>query len=380
MKARQFIDHVTIEAHAGRGGDGSASFRREAHVEYGGPDGGDGGRGGHVILRGNRHDDSLVRLFFERILRAGNGEPGRGRQMHGRNASDLVVNVPCGTSVYEPETDTLLHDITEHDQTVVIAAGGRGGIGNVHFKSSTHQAPTECTPGQPGQSCRLRLELKTIADLALVGFPNAGKSSLLAALSSAHPKIGAYPFTTLHPVIGTVEYPDFSQIRIADIPGLIDGAHQGAGLGVDFLRHLARAKTLIYVIDVSGSEGRHPWDDYRVLRHELECHDPTLLKRRSVLVANKLDMPGAMDNVALLSKRARRRVIPVSAATGTGLDELRARLHDMIRPLPPGVAQTPASASGSRARASRSDHDLVSPNKLQQAGFLDLDEKFRRRR
>jgi GTP-binding protein len=373
VKSRQFVDCVTLHVRAGRGGDGSASFRREAHVERGGPDGGDGGRGGHVILRGDSNEDSLLRLFFSPDLRAEDGGAGRGQQMHGRNAPDMIVNVPCGTEVFDAESGALLFDIVTHGQEAVIAAGGRGGLGNVHWKSSTHQAPTECTPGEAGQEFRLRLELKSIAEVGLVGFPNAGKSSLLAAISDAHPKVGAYPFTTLNPMIGTIVYPDYSQVRVADIPGLVEGAHTGVGLGVAFLRHLARARLLLYVVDAAGVDGRTPWDDYRALRREIGLYDAALLKRPSLLVANKLDLPEAAAHLEPLARRARRQAIAVSTLDGRGLPDLLRRLKQAIKPKAPGATAPTAS----RAPAS---HDMVTAERLAKASFFDLGESKRGRR
>lgn len=373
MKSRKFVDCVTLHVRAGRGGDGSASFRREAHVERGGPDGGDGGRGGHVILRGESNEDSLLRLFFSPDLRAADGAPGRGQQMHGRNAPDLVVNVPCGTEVFDADSGAQLYDIVTHGQEAVIAAGGRGGLGNVHWKSATHQAPTEFTPGEAGQEFRLRLELKAIADVGLVGFPNAGKSSLLAAISDARPKVGAYPFTTINPMIGTIVYPDYSQVRVADIPGLVKGAHSGVGLGVAFLRHLARARLLLYVVDAAGVDGRAPWDDYRALRREIGFYDAALLRRPSLLVANKLDLPEAAAHLETLARRARRRAIAVSTLDGRGLPELLQRLKLAVKPKAPGAA----APSAKRAAPV---HDMVTAERVAQASFFDLGNSGRNRR
>ena len=369
MKTRQFVDCLTVQARAGRGGDGSASFRREAHVERGGPDGGDGGRGGHVILCGDINEDSLIRLFYSPRLVAEAGVAGRGQQMHGRNGADLVVHVPCGTLVFDEETDELRGDITADGQELIIARGGAGGLGNIHFKSSTHQAPTEFTPGREGEEFRLRMELKVIAEVGLVGFPNAGKSSLLSALSAARPKIAAYPFTTLNPIIGTAVFGDFSQIRIADIPGIVEGAHTGVGLGLDFLRHLSRAKALLFVVDAAGVDGRTPWDDYRALRREMRLFDPALLKRPILLVANKMDLPGAAENLARLDAAARRQALPVSVATGQGLDDLRARLKALIRPVAPGAAPRGVPRV---LKAAAAGDGLVTPEKLAHASFFDL--------
>lgn len=385
MKTRRFVDRVTIRVRAGRGGDGVVSFRREAHVPRGGPDGGDGGQGGHVILRGDRHESSLLRLFFLPELRAADGEPGRGRQMHGRDAPHLVARVPCGTMVYDADSGELLADIVEDGQEAVVAAGGRGGSGNVHWKSSVNQAPLEFTPGETGQECRLRLELKLIAEAGLVGFPNAGKSSLLAAVSAARPRIAAYPFTTLNPQIGTVVYPDCSRLRIAEIPGLIGGAHAGAGLGADFLRHLSRARVLVYVVDAAGVDGRTPWDDYRALRREIGFHDASLLARPSLLVANKTDLPAAAANLPLLERKARRRVIPVSAADGEGVPALLAALKALVKPAVPGAPAAPGPSSRRRAGAlsrpraeALAEAEEVTPEKLRRAVFLDLGGRRRR--
>ena len=320
MKERQFIDRVQVVVRAGRGGDGSASFRREAHVEFGGPDGGDGGKGGDVVLLGSRHEDSLESIFFNPRLIAENGQPGRGRQMHGRNGRDLVVPVPCGTAVIDEETGETVFDVTGDGQRVTIASGGRGGFGNIHFKSSTNQAPTRFIPGKDGEEFNYRLELKVIADIGLVGFPNAGKSSLVTAVSEARPKVGAYPFTTLNPVIGTVFYPDGAHLRVADIPGIIEGAHEGVGLGIDFLKHISRAKVLAFVIDCAGTDNRDPVGDYKALRNEIRRYDPEMLKRPIILVANKMDAPAAAANLPRLEKAARRKAVPLSAVEGTGLD------------------------------------------------------------
>ncbi len=364
MKERLFVDCLPVHVKAGRGGDGSPSFRREAHVEFGGPDGGDGGRGGNVVLRASRHVDTLLGIFYSPRLFAQNGEPGRGQRMFGRNGDDLVVDVPCGTTVIDEETGEVCFDVVEDGEQVVIARGGRGGLGNVHWKSSTNQAPTKFTPGEEGEEFHYRLELKVIAEVGLVGFPNAGKSSLLTAVSDARPKIGAYPFTTLNPVIGTVAFDDFATVRIADVPGIIAGAHEGVGLGLDFLRHISRAKVLVFVVDAAGVDGRTPWADYKALRDEVSSFDPSLLERPSLLVANKLDLPGADANLAKLERVARRKAIAVSAADGTGLDELKARIRQLIKPVVPGAATS--------KRRARQDHAEVSAEKLAKASFLKL--------
>jgi GTP-binding protein len=330
MKQRTFIDSVKVYIKAGKGGNGSYSFRREKFIPYGGPDGGDGGNGGSVILKGDRDEDSLIRLYYTPHQRAGDGGKGAGQQMHGRNGKDVVIKVPCGTEIWNADTGILFGEVLQDGQEIVVARGGKGGIGNVHFKSSTHRAPTEHTEGTPGEEFTIRLELKLIADIGLVGFPNAGKSSILTGISDAHPKIAAYPFTTLNPIIGTLIYEDYTRIRLADIPGLIKGAHEGTGLGDDFLRHVERSKALVYVLDMAGVDGRNPVDDYRTLKKELELYLKGLSKRPSIIVANKLDVPEAAPNLKSFIKKTGTKPIPISAYTGQGLDELRELLKKLF--------------------------------------------------
>ena len=324
-----FVDEAKIFVSAGSGGNGCVSFRREKHVPRGGPDGGDGGRGGSVILRGDYDEDSLIKLFFAPHQKAGHGGDGRGRQMHGASGADLILKVPLGTEVWDREADVMLGDIVEHGQEIVVAKGGQGGIGNMHFKSSTNQSPTKTIPGGEGEEITLRLELKIMADIGLVGFPNAGKSSLLSCLSDAHPKVASYPFTTLNPVLGTILFDDYSRLRIADIPGLIEGAHDGVGLGHAFLRHVERSKFLIYVIDMAGVDTRKPEDDYNCLREELRMHDEALMERPSIVVANKMDLPESEENLKTFCKETGLDPILVSAETGEGIDTLKEKLHDL---------------------------------------------------
>ena len=330
MKVRQFVDCVTIPVRAGKGGSGSHSFRREAFIPMGGPDGGDGGRGGHVIFIGDNNEDSLLRIYFMSEIKAEDGHGGAGQRMHGRNGADQLVKVPCGTQVFNDDTGELMADVTAHGQQAIIARGGKGGWGNVHWKSSTHQSPMEFTPGLPGEEFRVRIELKCLADVGLVGYPSAGKSSLLRALTAATPKVGAYPFTTLRPIVGTMVNPDFSQVRIADIPGLIEGAHDGVGLGVEFLRHLSRTRVLAYIVDMAGVDGRKPWDDLHSLREELSLYDKALAKRPSIIIANKMDLPGAVENLVEFRKRIRRAPIQVSTIDMTGLDSVREKIREML--------------------------------------------------
>ena len=321
MKTRTFIDQVDVIVRSGKGGDGSASFRREALVAFGGPDGGDGGRGGDVVLRASTHVNSLISLYFDPKLYAEDGVPGSGKRCFGRRGKDLVVDVPCGTLVTDLDTGLVVADIVDPGQRVVIAKGGAGGYGNVHFKSAVNQAPTEHTPGGPAEERRLHFELKTIADAGLLGFPNAGKSSILTALSSATPKIASYPFTTLNPIVGTIEYDDFAQIRMADVPGIIEGASQGVGLGIAFLKHLERARVLVYMIDMAGTDNRKPWDDYRVLADEIAAFNVELPERPFLVVANKMDQAAARKNLKRFVKET--GITPIALSCTPTLKDLR---------------------------------------------------------
>ena len=332
MKAKSFIDQVEILVRSGKGGDGSMSFRREALVAFGGPDGGDGGRGGDVVLKASEHVNSLLSLYYDPKCFAQDGAPGQGQKMYGKRGKDLVVPVPLGTEVYEADTGLMLADITEPGQSVIVAKGGAGGYGNVHFKSSVNQAPTEHTPGGEAEEKRLRLELKTIADAGLLGFPNAGKSSLLSALSSATPKIASYPFTTLNPIVGTIVYGDYAKIRLADVPGIIEGAAKGVGLGLAFLKHLERSRVLVYVIDMAGTDNRNPWDDYLVLRKEIEEYSVELAGRPSLVVANKLDTEAGQANLGEFKARTGLDPICISCETREGLEEFKARLRAIVEP------------------------------------------------
>ncbi len=298
----------------------------------GGPDGGDGGRGGHVVLHGDDDVDSLIQLYFSPHLRAGNGGHGSGRQMHGANGRDCIINVPLGTQVWNNDTGEMLGDIVENGQEMRIAKGGKGGLGNIHFKSSTHQAPIEHTPGEPGQELSLRLVLKLMADIGLVGFPNAGKSSMLAKLSDARPKIAAYPFTTRNPVPGTVVFDDFTQLRMADIPGIIEGAHAGVGLGDAFLRHIERARFLLIIIDMAAVDARKPAADFECLMNELRMYNPDLLLKPLLTVANKMDLPAAARHLKTFIRKTGISPVPVSTLTGQGIEDLKARLHSLCGP------------------------------------------------
>jgi GTP-binding protein len=332
MKAKTFIDQVEVLVRSGKGGDGSASFRREALVEFGGPDGGDGGRGGDVVFKASEHINSLLSLYYDPKCIAQDGGAGQGQKMFGKRGKDLVVPVPLGTEVYEVESGLLVADITEPGQTAIVAKGGAGGYGNVHFKSSVNQAPTERTLGGEPEERRLRLELKTIADAGLLGFPNAGKSSLLSVLSSATPKIANYPFTTLNPVVGTVIYDDYAKVRMADVPGIIEGAAKGVGLGLAFLKHLERSRVLVYVLDMAGTDNREPWDDYRILKAEIDEYSAELAARPALVVANKMDAEGAAEKLAMFVKETGVNPIAISCTTRDGIDVFKDELRKLVNP------------------------------------------------
>lgn len=332
MKAPTFIDRVQIHVRAGDGGNGVATFRREKYIPYGGPDGGDGGIGGDVILVGDKDVDSLLHLYYQPNHRAEHGESGRGKQQYGHAGANSIVKVPCGTEVRDLLTEEWVGEILTPGQTLVVAKGGKGGKGNMHFKTSSHQAPVEFTLGVEGEEKKLRLELKLISDIGLVGFPNAGKSTLIGRVSHARPKVAPYPFTTLHPNIGIIEYDDYRTLRIADIPGLIAGAHQGIGLGHDFLRHIERTRFLVLLIDMSGIDGRHPADDYFSLRRELELYSRDLAEREFVTVGNKMDVPESRQKMTEFVARTGVTPMEISAAGGEGLDAFKAMLAERLLP------------------------------------------------
>ncbi len=331
MKNRSFIDTIVLKVKAGKGGNGCASFRREKYIPKGGPDGGDGGNGGSIYLRGTFNEDNLVKLFHNPEQKAETGGYGSGQQKHGKNGADLYLNVPVGTEVKDELTGRFLGDITSDGETLLVAKGGKGGLGNVHWKTSTNRAPRQQTNGEDGMELLLRLDLKLVADVGLVGYPNAGKSSLVTAISHAHPKIAAYPFTTLNPIIGTMELEDFTKIKVADIPGLIEGAHNGIGLGHSFLRHIERSAFLVFIIDMAGIDGRKPWDDYKSLRNELKLYKEELADRASIVVANKMDVETAKDNLKKFKTKTKTKPIEISALTGLGLDKLKKAIYKAVR-------------------------------------------------
>src|SRR5881394_485675 len=351
-----FIDRIKVFAQAGSGGRGSVSFRREKFVPKGGPDGGDGGRGGDVILRADRHVDNLSNLFYEPIIKAKSGGHGMGKKMHGKSAPTKIVKVPVGTIVWpadekgRPTSAAPIVDLTQDGQEFVLCRGGAGGKGNVHFKSSRNRAPRQYTEGEEGEAGHFSLELRTIADAGLVGYPNAGKSTLLRQISAARPRVAAYPFTTLHPIIGVVEFSGYRRATIADIPGLIEGAHRGLGLGHEFLRHITRCRILLFVVDLGGSEGRNPVEDLQHLRREIDLYDPILSKRPWYIIANKTDLPAAQKNLEALQNRfSTVGIAAVSAKNGEGVEDLKAKLERWLTkasmPQPIDPAKTDEDAS-----------------------------------
>ena len=334
-----FIDHAKIYVKAGDGGAGALSFHTEKYITNGGPDGGDGGNGGNVVFVAAKNLTSLQNFRFKHKFIAENGVKGGNRKMYGRCGEDLEIGVPVGTVIKNADTGAVIADFTEDGQKVVVAHGGKGGLGNMHYANSIRQAPQFATPGTPGEEVNLYVELKLIADCGLVGFPNAGKSTLLSVITRAKPKIADYPFTTLEPVLGVVSNDDFSYV-IADIPGIIEDAHQGAGLGHDFLRHIERTRLLVHVVDVSGNEGREPIDDFNAINHELKEFSAELAARPQIVVANKCDAaePEAVEKfVSEVKKLGYEDVFVISAAGRIGLKELTDKITEMVSKLPPTV-------------------------------------------
>lgn len=326
-----FFDETGVKLRAGNGGDGCASFRREKFIPKGGPDGGDGGRGGSIVLEGDENTGDLRTFHFRPHWEAGNGGPGASRQKTGRSGADEVLKVPTGTIVIDAETGKQRAEILVHGEQVVLLKGGKGGLGNIHFKSSTHQAPREYTPGEEGESGEFRFVLKSIADLGLVGFPNAGKSSLISLLTKARPKAASYPFTTLQPNLGIIEYPErYDRLRLADIPGLIEGAHENRGLGHRFLRHIERCFVLVFILDMAAEDGRDPLEDYETLREELRRYDPMVAAKEHLVVANKMDEAAAAENLDRFRARYEQRAWPTSCLTEEGIPELKEALFEAV--------------------------------------------------
>jgi len=389
-----FIDEIKIYARAGHGGKGCVAFQREKYRPKGGPSGGNGGRGGEVILEADHDLNNLIGQYYQPRLIAEDGQGGLGKGMDGHAGKDLVTKVPCGTLVWQigqgsnqgadeddlatefsassqhrplfrtaasaralevdlakqdapqpeptgPSKGELVADLTEHGQHFVLCKGGRGGLGNRNFATAARQAPRFAQPGEPGAEGEFLLELRIIAEVGLVGYPNAGKSTLLTAVSHARPKVAPYPFTTLHPQIGIVEYADFQRLTVCDVPGLIEGAHRNVGLGHAFLRHIERCKVLVLLLDMAGTDGRAPWDDYKNLLNELELYDPGLLERPRLVVANKMDEPVAEANLKTFKRRIPRTpVLPIAAAFDEGILKFKQLIRDAVEE----ITASPASA------------------------------------
>lgn len=331
----KFIDRVKIYVQAGTGGNGTVAFRREAHVPKGGPSGGDGGRGGSVIFVATNSLSTLLDLRYYREYKAQNGEKGHAKKMHGADADDLVIRVPVGTCVYDDDTGNIIADLTKDGQRAVIAKGGRGGRGNARFASSRNPAPKICENGEPGEKFNLRVELKLLADVGLVGFPSVGKSTLLSVVSKARPQIADYHFTTIVPNLGVVQVKDGRSFVMADLPGLIEGASQGKGLGHQFLRHIERCRVIVHIIDMSGSEGREPYEDYVTINKELGEYEYRLLERPQIIVANKMDGDEAEENLKKFKEKlGDQKVFPIIAPIHEGIDAVLYAVADALETAP----------------------------------------------
>lgn len=329
----RFVDTCTIKIVAGNGGNGAVSFRREKYLPFGGPNGGDGGKGGDIVFEVDEGLGTLLDIRYANTLRSPNGENGGGADCYGKGADDLIVRVPPGTQVYDAETDRLLFDLTEPRSRTIVARGGKGGRGNMHFATPYDRAPRKAEPGDPGQERHLRLELKVLADVGLLGFPNAGKSTFVSTVSRARPKVADYPFTTLVPALGVVKIGDEESFVIADIPGLIPGASEGAGLGVQFLKHVERTRALLHLITLDHAEGREPWADYQALRHELQSFDPELAARPEIVALSKADLPEVQELYPALRERFAaegKELLLLSAATNQGVREALYKLWELV--------------------------------------------------
>jgi GTP-binding protein len=328
-----FIDEAKISVKAGDGGNGCISFRREKYIPKGGPDGGDGGRGGDVFFVADENLDTLLDFAGKHNWKAGNGKDGEGSNKSGADGDDLIIKVPPGTLIYETDYDLLLKDMDTPGMKVCICKSGSGGKGNQAFATSSNQAPRYAEPGRPGQERKLKLELKLIADIGLVGMPNAGKSTLISRCSAARPKIASYPFTTLEPVLGIVEIDNLRRFVMADIPGLIEGAHEGAGLGFDFLRHIERTRIIVHILDIMPIDGSNPFQNYKKIRKELEKYSSELGDKEEVIIANKMDLIDNDKPLKDLKKKIKKDIYPISAVTGKGIAELKQLLWNNVSKL-----------------------------------------------
>ena len=327
-----FVDEVVVSLRAGHGGNGCVSFRRERFRPRGGPDGGDGGDGGDIVLQCNENISDLEAFLFKSIWQAGNGQPGKGSDKYGRSGGDCLLKVPAGTVITNEETAHVAAELTRPAQRIRLLKGGKGGWGNIHFKSSVNRTPIQFKPGTEGEEGKFRFVLKTIADVGLVGFPNAGKSTLIGLLTHAHPKTAPYPFTTRNPNVGVIEFPEtFDSLRMADIPGLLEGAHRNRGLGHQFLRHIERCRLLLIVIDMAAEDGRRPADDYRQLIKELELYDPDFLTKPRLVAANKMDEADAKENLVEFGSEVAEPVLAISCLTEEGIPRLLATLYELVK-------------------------------------------------
>lgn len=331
-----FVDEIKVQVKAGNGGNGIVAFRREKYVPLGGPAGGDGGNGGHIIFEVDEGLSTLLDFRYNRHFKAKNGENGMSKGKHGRAADDYVIPVPPGTTVYDVETDAVIADLVEHGEQAIIAHGGRGGRGNIRFATSRNPAPHLSENGEPGEEKEIRLELKVLADVGLVGFPSVGKSTMLSVLSAAKPKIADYPFTTLQPNLGVVRVDDGRSFVMADLPGLIEGAHEGVGLGIQFLRHIERTRVIVHVVDMASVDGRDPYEDYEQINYELSQYEIDLTDRKQIVVANKMDMPEAQEQLETFRKQLPNDmdVFPISAVTREGLQPLLYKIADLLETIP----------------------------------------------
>jgi len=327
----KFIDEAVINVQSGNGGRGCVSFRREKFIPRGGPDGGDGGKGGDVALLTTSRKRTLYQFRYQRHFKAKNGAHGQGKQKTGKNGQDLIIEIPPGTLITDAETSQTIKDLVGPDETLVLVKGGRGGQGNRRFKTSTHRTPRFAQPGEPGETKTFRLELKLLADVGIIGLPNAGKSTLISAVSSARPKIGNYPFTTLSPSLGVVRTDWGEPFVIADIPGLIKGAHKGTGLGIRFLRHIERTRILVHLVDVSTIETNDPLKSYDTVNKELSMYNQQLIEKPQIVVLNKLDLPGTQEMATSVQSALKgKELISISALTGKGIDDLTSKIIQLL--------------------------------------------------
>lgn len=329
-----FVDEVIVEVQAGDGGNGCMAFRREKFVEMGGPFGGNGGRGSNIIFKVDEGLNTLIDLRFQKLIKGKKGANGEGKGKHGKNAPDVIVKVPPGTIISDVDTGLIIADLIKHGDEAIVARGGRGGRGNMAFATRSNPAPEIAENGEPGEVRKIKVELKLLADVGLVGMPSVGKSTIISKISAAKPKIAAYHFTTLTPNLGVVKTLDNRSFVVADLPGLIEGASLGEGLGDQFLKHIERTRIIAHIIDMSGIEGRDPYDDYVIINQELENFNPKLLEKPQIIIANKMDIPGAEENLIKFKEKVNKPIYTVSAIKGEGLDKVLIEMANMLEKLP----------------------------------------------